>query len=225
MPGLNYHFSGQKAGEDVLLLVRRHWVTFVKPFFYTIIVFVVPLIAWVFIFFTLPFNFPENAFWIGALVWGLLGVFFVVYNYLDWYLDIYIITTSRIIDITQNGLFHRHVGETYLDNVQDVQYEISGIVATLFNYGNVQIHTSGPSGDIMFEQVHRPQEVQRYLLQQVERYKDENNEKLATPEDLLDLMLSHERKRLLNSGSEGNATQDQNNANNNVDQSSPTPFS
>jgi len=225
MPGLNYHFSGQKQGEDVLLLIRRHWVTFAKPFLYTIVVFVVPLIAWVFIFFALPFNFPENAFWIGALIWCLLGVFFVVYNYLDWYLDIYIITTSRIIDITQNGLFHRQVGETYLDNVQDVQYEISGIIATLFNYGCIRIHTAGPSGDIVFEQVHRPQEVQRYLLQQVERYKDENSEKLATPEDLLELMLSHERKRLLGATTESLTPQENNTSSISNNSSSPTPFS
>jgi uncharacterized membrane protein YdbT with pleckstrin-like domain len=166
---------------------------------FTIGVFVVPLIVWTYLYFQV-FTFAAEIFWVATIVWGLMAVFFIVYNYLDWYLDIYLVTSQRIIDITQNGLFHRQVGESPLDNVQDVIYEIKGIIPTLFNYGNVKIHTAGPSGDIVFEQVKDPQGVQRYLLQQVEAYKDANTEKVATPEDLLHMMLSYEREKLLKQG-------------------------
>jgi len=202
----NYHFSGQKEGEQVILLLRRHWLTFLGPFLFTIGVFIVPLIVWTYIFFNV-FSFAAEIYWVAAIIWGLIALFFIVYNYLDWYLDIYLVTSQRIIDITQNGLFHRQVGESPLDNVQDVIYEIRGIIPTLFNYGSVKIHTAGPSGDIQFEQVHDPQGVQRYLLQQVEAYKDANTDKVATPEDLLQMMLTYEREKLLKQGAAAKAAE------------------
>lgn len=194
----DYHFAGQKTGESVILLIRRHWITVIWPLIFTGIVFIVPLFVLVFAISSLaPKFFGSEWFWVATLVWTLFGVFFVIYNWLDWYLDIFLVTSLRIIDITQNGLFHRQVGETPLDNVQDVIYEIKGIVPMILNFGNVTIHTAGPSGNIVFEEVARPQEVQRFLLNEVDAYKDANSEKHATPGDLLQIMLAHERNRLL----------------------------
>jgi hypothetical protein len=193
-----YRFANQKEGEKVLLLLRRHWTTVFGPLFFSIVIFVVPFIAWFLLFYQLHiFDLPFKAMWIGALAWFCLGGFFVVYNYLDWYLDIYLVTNIRIIDITQNGLFHRIVGETSLDHVQDIIYEVKGILPTLLNYGNITIHTAGPTGDIVFEEVSNPHRVQRYLMSEIESYKDAHADKVATPEDLLSIMLQHEKERIL----------------------------
>ena len=197
----DYSFSGQKENEKVLLYVRRHWVTFIGPFLLTLTVFLLPLItAIVVLTGSNIFEIPSDLIWISALVWVLLGGFFMIYNFLDWYLDIYIVTNMRIIDINQNGLFHRVVGETPLDNVQDVVYEVKGIIATIFNYGSVTVHTGGPTGDICFEQVEKPQQVQRFLLAEAESYKNVNTEKIASPEDLLNMMMNREKQKLTTLG-------------------------
>ncbi|HNT29519.1 MAG TPA: PH domain-containing protein [bacterium] len=191
-----YTFKGQKEGEHVVLLLRRHWLTHLKPLLFTFVVFIVPLIAWFIIVTKLFTGIPGEVIWIAALVWFLLGAFFFVYNWLDWYLDIYLVTNQRVIDITQNGLFHRTVGATSLDNVQDVIYEIDGIIPTILNYGNVIIHTAGPTGDIIFEEVAHPQDVQEKIMVEVECFKDANCDTPATPEDLLVMMMDHERKKI-----------------------------
>ncbi len=192
-----YTFKGQKKGEEVILVLRRHWITQIKPLGFALLVCIIPLLLWLWISRQLSFiDIPSQYIWGGAIIWAAFGIFFVVYNYLDWYLDIYLVTSIRIVDVTQNGLFHRTVGESPLDHVQDVIYEIKGIMPTIFNYGNVIIHTSGPTGDIVFEEVYRPQDVQRLLFDQVDHYKDVNTEAPATAEDLLQLMLDHERQNL-----------------------------
>ncbi len=196
----DYRFTGQKDGEQVLLMLRRHWITFLAPLSLTLVIFIVPLLAWLFFFPQLNLvTLSTETLLLGAAIWTFLAFIFGLINFLDWYLDIYLVTNMRVIDITQNGLFHRKVGETTLDHVQDVIYDINGIIPTIFNYGDVKIHTAGPSGDIDFEQVHAPQEVQRYLLKEVDDYKETKAEKIATPEDLLNMMLSHEKAKLLKS--------------------------
>lgn len=192
-----YTFKGQKEGEEVILFLRRHWMTHLTPLFVSLVVFIVPLVTVFILVYQYNLSFiPDQIIWFGIFIWFLIGVFFFIYNWLDWYLDIFLVTSIRIIDIDQHGLFHRTVGEASLDKVQDVIYEIKGIRQTLFNYGSVIIHTGGPTGDIVFEDVHDPQQVQRLLITEVERYSDENSEKIATPEDLLSIMLEHERKRI-----------------------------
>ncbi|OIP96147.1 hypothetical protein AUK40_05290 [Candidatus Wirthbacteria bacterium CG2_30_54_11] len=199
-----YTFKGQKPGEEVVLLLRRHWITQIKPLGFSLVVFLVPIVMWLWVSLQLDFlSIPGQYVWGAALVWAAFGIFFVVYNYLDWYLDIYLVTNLRIVDVTQDGLFHRTVGESPLDHVQDVIYEIKGIMPTMFNYGNVIIHTSGPSGDIVFEEVYKPQEVQRLLFDQADHYKDINTEAPATAEDLLQLMLDHERQNLASGAKPG----------------------
>jgi hypothetical protein len=193
-----YRFSGQNEGEQVLLLMRRHYLTFFGPFFFSVLTFVIPLIVWFYIFAVLNiFSIDNQILWTGAAIWTIIGFFFLAYHWLDWYLDIYLVTTLRIIDINQDGLFHRTVAEASLDHIEDIVYEIKGVLPTLFNYGTIIIHTAGPTGDICFQDVSNPQKIQRYLLTEVESYKDAKAEKLATPEDLLHIFLEHQKEKMI----------------------------
>jgi membrane protein YdbS with pleckstrin-like domain len=192
-----YSFHGQHEGEKVVILLRPHWLTNFVPLASTVFVFLVPLFVWFFVIARLDILLiPDQIIWIGGLVWFLLGVFFIVYVWLDWYLDVYVVTNERIIDIDQAGIFHRTVGETSLENVQDVIYEIHGVLQTLFNYGKVLIHTAGPTGDIVFDNVSNPQKVQRQILNESANYKEAYVETPATPKDLLNIMLEREQDKL-----------------------------
>ncbi|MEK7640268.1 MAG: PH domain-containing protein [Patescibacteria group bacterium] len=102
-----------------------------------------------------------------ALVWGLL--FFV--SWLNYYLDVWIITNERIINITQQRLFHRIVSEQKLYRVQDVTWQIEGVLGNLFKFGNVTIQTAGEQGKFTFEHIPDPESVAKsvmHLLEQIE---------------------------------------------------------
>ena len=65
--------------------------------------------------------------------------------WIDYYLDAFVITDKRILDIDQIGLFRHTVSEFRMDKVQDVTIEVPNFSATFFHYGNIKIQTAGES--------------------------------------------------------------------------------
>lgn len=63
----------------------------------------------------------------------------------DYYLDVWIITTKRLIDIRQSSLFSRQISEFQIDRVQDVTIDIHGIIPTLLKFGNLRVETASAS--------------------------------------------------------------------------------
>jgi len=75
--------------------------------------------------------------WLLAL-WMLFALLWTNY-----YLDVWIITDHRIIDVEQLGLFNRHLSSFRFNQIQDVTVKVSGLLATLIGFGTVEIHTAG----------------------------------------------------------------------------------
>ena len=105
-----FHFKGQKDGEEILTVVHRHWFDILSQFF---IIFIMLLLLFGSFVFTSPiigssdgklspnlFLFVENIFFI--FIWLF---FFVIW--IDYYFDVWIVTNERIVNIEQKGLFSR----------------------------------------------------------------------------------------------------------------------
>lgn len=132
--------------EEVLISIRRHWVVFIGPTTMFVILLIVPPIAFIFG----PSYIPNlNVLVIRPLLDFAIAVyimFILTYALVLWmayYLDVWIITNQRIIDIEQVGLFTRHVSEMTMDRIQNVTVEIPGFVATVLGFGNIRIETAG----------------------------------------------------------------------------------
>ena len=80
------------------------------------------------------------------------------------YLDIWIITDHRVIDIDQRGLFSRDVATTWLEKLQDVEVETTGIFQTIFDYGTIKIYTAGENPNIIITNASHPGEARESLL-------------------------------------------------------------
>jgi len=98
------------------------------------------------------------------LFWWML----FYYAFLDYYLDVWIVTNYRVIGVEQKGLFNRTVAEYKLFRIQDVVAEQKGFFATLVNYGEIHIQTAGEQQVIKFKQVPSPNHVARELIRLVE---------------------------------------------------------
>jgi len=96
---------------------------------------------------------------------------FIFYGFVDYYLDVWIVTTERIVNIEQKGLFARVVSEQRLDRIQDVTSELKGFFSTMLNYGNVYIQTAGEQTRFIFKEVAQPQKVAKKINQIVEKNK------------------------------------------------------
>ena len=76
--------------------------------------------------------------------------------FLNWYLNIYVLTNKRIINVTHESIFKRQTTEAPINRVQDVTHKTLGIVSMIFNYGDVIIQTAGHQTLIHFYMVPNP---------------------------------------------------------------------
>ena len=148
-----YQFTHKRPDEKVIRILRRHKIIFWKAIFSILFIFLAVGILFCFVVFD---------FWSIVLILfiSLLasGGIFAYWWYL-WFNDLYILTDQRLIDIDQNDLFSRRVNEMPLDRIQDVTYEVIGLLPTLFHFGKVIIKTAGPEKDIVIETIPNPQQV------------------------------------------------------------------
>lgn len=130
--------------EKILMVLHRHWIAIVWKFLLGIFLLILPILI-------APY-FPTAAATIGTsqlIIWFfvliyLMAVTVIIFLFwIDYYLDIWIITSERIIDVEQKGLFNREVSEFMLDKVQDITLEVPNLMATFLRYGNLRIQTAG----------------------------------------------------------------------------------
>lgn len=89
---------------------------------------------------------------------------FFFFSFIDYYLDTWIITNLRIIDVRQQGFFSRIIAEQRLDRVQDVMSETHGFFPTIFRYGNVRIQTAGEEGRFFFQEIPHPDKIRDIII-------------------------------------------------------------
>lgn len=147
-------FDGQRDGEEVQFIFRRHISTARKGLRFLIIMIIlgaVPMFLW-----------PDQSemFWIflGCVIIGLFGV---AYAYLLWYFSIYIVTNERLRQITQKGLFKKSTVDLSLDKIQSISVATPSVFAGLFGYGTILIQTG--VGDLVISQVPKPEKVHNKL--------------------------------------------------------------
>ncbi len=94
-----------------------------------------------------------------AILWSL---FFVVWT--NYYLDVWIITDQRIVDIEQFSLFSRDVSEFRMDRVQDLTVEVKGIIPTLMGFGDLHIETAGMHHQFHINEIPNPYEIKDRIV-------------------------------------------------------------
>ena len=133
-------------GETVVSVMRKHWfILFMKIMPY-LLLFFLPFIILVFV---PAINFSQTTvatiiFFITAYMLVVLMVIYSVWTL--YYLDIWIVTNQRIMDIEQKALFNREIKTLRMDTVQDVQVDISNIFETLLKFGTLRVQTAGTGG-------------------------------------------------------------------------------
>lgn len=158
----------QKSYEHIVLEVRRSPITLLPAIVVFLFLLALPIILqW---FFLLLFPTLFN----GAVVLPLATLFvslyylsmdFFFYNYfVDFYLDVLVVTNDRLIAVKQLGIFARTVLEVDLYQIQDATSDSNGTFASIFNYGNVTIETAGASAKVIAANVVNPHGLRRQIL-------------------------------------------------------------
>lgn len=162
-------FPGKLQDERVMLYIRRHWIVLCSIIGRLAILAFVPIGIYFILLQTLLISFERFSVSYLLAVFGfslyyLSILLFSYHDWLDYHLDLWIVTNLRIINIEQRGLFSRVVSEQDIDRVQDVTSEVHGKLATVLNFGNVHIQTAGEQKRFVFEQIANPQNIVKEIL-------------------------------------------------------------
>jgi len=169
-----FHFREQEKDEEIFQIIHRHWFDIFIQFLPLIgmliaIIFTLSLTMTLFgdeipsTFIIFLFSFLALCMWlVGSVIW------------VDYYLDVWIITDRRVVNIEQKGLFLRHISELRYHKIQDVTTEVTGLIPTLLDYGDVYIQTAGTQPRFLFHNIPKPNIIKDKLisLQKHTRKKD-----------------------------------------------------
>jgi membrane protein YdbS with pleckstrin-like domain len=168
-------FEGEDNGEKVLYIFRKALITNVGWMLLAAAMLLVPAIVNA-LYLTLLsdgltqidpiFAFRVNALWY-LLIFGLSFE-----RFLNWYFNVYIITNKRLVDMDFYHLLSRKVTDAPLSNVEEVSYDVQGILESFFNYGDVIIQTAAERPNFEFLSVSNPSRVQDIISDLVKEAKD-----------------------------------------------------
>ena len=147
-------FNGQREGEELLFIFRRHIIAMRKGFYGLLIPFAVlsiPPLIWqdMLVLFLLP------------LVGLGIGLVIFSYHFLMWRYTYYLVTTERIRQVTQKGFFGTDVVELNLSKIQNISYNIPGFSGEVFGFGTIVIQTF--VGDLVIRNVDHPVKIYNKL--------------------------------------------------------------
>lgn len=161
--------------EIVLRTVRKHWFILLERTIGTVLLFLVPVVGYV-----LLSSFDPFASAIAALphtsetllfaisFWFLLCWMMLFSTWNDYYLDMWTITTKRIIAVDQRGMFTRSIASFRYERLQDVTIDIPGFIATMLDFGNIHAQTAGHDIDFAISGIPKPRDVKSLILQSAE---------------------------------------------------------
>lgn len=150
----DFQFDGQRPGEDVLFVFRRHIIAMRKGFYSLLIPFAISSIP--------PLIWQDKLELFLLPIAGLvLGLILFSYHFIIWYFTVYIVTTERIRQVTQRGLFGKDIVELRLSKIQNISYNIPGFFGEMFKFGTIVVQTF--VGDLVINKVEHPDEIYNKL--------------------------------------------------------------
>jgi len=175
------YFPGQEESENIIKIIRRHWFTYVIFWllaFLMIIPVIVIIIYWIANYDQISI-FNGNILVLSTSLYLLFILALEIYGFINYYLDVYIITDRRIVDIKQDGFFRRSISELNLRQIQDVNAKVIGAGGTFFHYGDVDIQTAAEKDNFLFHAIPHPYRTSKQILELHEQYVRKERKRLS----------------------------------------------
>lgn len=152
-------FEGQRPGEKLVFVFRRHIIAMRKGFYGLLIPLAltsIPPLIWQ----------DKLELFFLPIVGLLIGLIIFAYHFMMWYFTIYIVSNERIRQITQHGFFGKDVVELRLAKIQNISYKVPGFSGEVFKFGTIVIQTI--VGDLVIHKVEHPDLVYEKLQDAVD---------------------------------------------------------
>jgi hypothetical protein len=174
-----------EPGEEVLVEARKHWVLFALGLIPFAVLAVLPLMIPAFLHLLTNASNGTNIVTsplapyasllsltspAGRLAYGiwLLAVWTAAWGaFTRYYLNVWILTNVRIVEVTQRSFFNRQVSSTLLHRVQDVTTEVQGILFSILGIGNIHVQSAGTVDEFHMDGVANPEMLRDMILARV----------------------------------------------------------
>ena len=156
-----------EPGEKIVLQVHRHWFFLLTHGLLLAAVLAVPFFAHRLLIaygilaagdIGMAAGLAFGALWV-LVGWTLYFKFWTLY-----WLDIWVVTDRRLIDIDYRRLFDRDIAILRLDKLQDVTVRVQGLLGNLLKYGSVSVQTAGESREFVIDQIANPESLRNALV-------------------------------------------------------------
>lgn len=151
---MDHAFDGQRDGEEVILVFRRHVIALRKGFYSILIPFLIASLPTL----LFPGDFLYLYIALGGLGFGLLLFF---YHWIGWYFTVFILTDQRLRQSTQKGIFGKSVIDLPVTKIQNISYTVPGLSGEIFKFGTIVIQTY--VGDLILDRIDHPAQVYNKL--------------------------------------------------------------
>lgn len=161
-----------EPGEYVVRETRKHWFLFLKellpyaiiailPFAIPNLLMLVPTLGG----YASYFDFSTPLMRLSLGVWLLITWTIAWGTFTQYFLDIWVITSNRLVDIDQKRYFSREVSSLLLSRVQDVTINVNGVIPSLLDIGDINVQSAGASSnEFIMKGIPHPSQIRDLIL-------------------------------------------------------------
>lgn len=155
------NFYGKEKDENIVLIVRRHWIVYLPYMLTTVILFVLPILL---------SSLVESKTTLFAIFFASIATALSVsvFAFVKWFYNVNIITDQRVLDLDFTSVVSHSLAEARLEKIVDVTHKQIGVVGSVFDVGTVFIQTAGSTPEIQFCNILRPRKVQDVIYDLLE---------------------------------------------------------
>jgi membrane protein YdbS with pleckstrin-like domain len=137
-----------QKGEKIILVTYTSWVSLIGPALGALIFFAGGI--WL------------ATTYIYAWLISLIAAIYFLIKYFEWRVNIWVVTTSRVID--ESGLLKHFAKESPLEKINNISYDQS-VWGRIFSFGNVEIQTAAEAGATNYYNVNHPKRLKDTITQ------------------------------------------------------------
>jgi hypothetical protein len=148
--------------QDGAIIYRKHWFVLIQYMWLPILLMLVAIVAAVLRLGGMLAFIPITTTMVVILL-AMFAIFlWILYVYVDWRNDIFMVTLDQIVDLDRKPLGKVRRRSAPLENILSIEYERLGLWGYLFNFGTVYIVVG--TMRLSFDHVYNPSEVQEDIF-------------------------------------------------------------